>query len=417
MPTRDRRRTILIILTLIPLAAAGCQLGPAALKVSQAQYNDAIQQTSAEQLLLNLVRLMYRESPMFLEVGSVSAQFVFDQSVDLSGTLNENIGAQRGNPGSLSIGGSFGYAERPTITYAPLSGGDFVQRLLSPISVESVIMLTHSGWSVDRVFSLAVQEMNGLDNAGMASGPTPALAPDTSAFARCAELLRALQLDRRLTLEYEDRATPVSDPLPAYLITADAWIAASAAGARFRATEDGAAYVLTRTSPALILRFANGAAGSADAAELRRILGLSPDQSRYDLVLGRKTGGGDTDAQGHHANIALHTRSLLGVMFYLSQAVDVPPDHRERNLVTNTVDAAGLPFDWSRVLGDVFKVHSRKTHPDGAYIAVQHRGYWFYIRDDDLATKSTFALLGQLFTLQAGGAVGITPVLTLPVGG
>jgi len=104
-------------------------------------------------------------------------------------------------------------------------------------------------------------------------------------------------------------------------------------------------------------------------------------------------------------------------MFYLSQAVDVPPRHRERNLVTNTVDVAGQPFDWSRVLGDVFKVHSRKTHPDGAYIAVKHRGYWFYIRDDDLASKSTFALLGQLFTLQAGGAAGITPVLTLLVGG
>ncbi|MFQ5503151.1 MAG: hypothetical protein ACE5EQ_12795, partial [Phycisphaerae bacterium] len=71
MAYRNLSRTILIILALIPFAAAGCQLGPAALRVSQSQYNNAIQQTSAEQLLLNLVRLMYRESPMFLEVGSV----------------------------------------------------------------------------------------------------------------------------------------------------------------------------------------------------------------------------------------------------------------------------------------------------------------------------------------------------------
>ncbi len=46
-----------------------------------------------------------------------------------------------------------------------------------------------------------------------------------------------------------------------------------------------------------------------------------------------------------------------------------------------------------------------------------HRGYWFYIANNDLETKSSFLLLQQLFSLQAGQSEAKGPTLTLPVGG
>jgi hypothetical protein len=49
-------------------------------------------------------------------------------------------------------------------------------------------------------------------------------------------------------------------------------------------------------------------------------------------------------------------------------------------------------------------------------VAARYRGHWFFIDDSDLDSKSTFVMLSQIFSLQAGKAEGIVPVLTLPVG-
>jgi hypothetical protein len=47
----------------IALAASGCTLGPRQIDAGRLQYNDAIQRTFQEEILLNLVRLKYRETP------------------------------------------------------------------------------------------------------------------------------------------------------------------------------------------------------------------------------------------------------------------------------------------------------------------------------------------------------------------
>ena len=85
--------------------------------------------------------------------------------------------------------------------------------------------------------------------------------------------------------------------------------------------------------------------------------------------------------------------------------------------MTTTLTADGQPFDWAQVTGDLLRVHSQSLPPGRAVVAVRHRGYWFYIDDTDLTSKSTFALLSQLFALQAGREAGGAPLLTLPVGG
>jgi hypothetical protein len=47
---------------------------------------------------------------------------------------------------------------------------------------------------------------------------------------------------------------------------------------------------------------------------------------------------------------------------------------------------------------------------------VHHRGWWFYIADDDQTSKSTFGLLNILFSLQSSSGEGKSPLLTLPIG-
>jgi hypothetical protein len=58
----------------------------------------------------------------------------------------------------------------------------------------------------------------------------------------------------------------------------------------------------------------------------------------------------------------------------------------------------------------------RRQAPQSAAIAVPYRGHWFYIDDRDLGAKSTFALLSQLFALQAGTQQGSNLQLSFPIG-
>jgi hypothetical protein len=106
----------------------------------------------------------------------------------------------------------------------------------------------------------------------------------------------------------------------------------------------------------------------------------------------------------------------MGVLYYLSQAVHVPSEHEAAGFVTTTVYENGRPFDWAEMLGDLLTVYVGTSPPHQAAVRVRHRGYWFYIREDDETSKSTFALLGLLFDLQAGDIESTKPVLTLPVG-
>jgi len=415
--SQQRRACGKLTVTAVGLLLCGCALGPAALRASRSPYNEVIQRTTQEQLLLNLVRLRYREVPMFLEVGSVSAQFVFDESADVRGTLNENVPYQPINPDVLQLGGRIGYQEKPTITFTPLQGEAFVNRLMSPLSLETILLLSRSGWRIDRVLRITAQGMNGLDNASKASGPTPSQAPRHKRFARVCQLLRDLQRDNLLELGYEDHSTQLSDPVPAGALSSTDMVAAARDGYSFRIAEEGDGFVLMGTKQVPVWRMSPRAAESAAAAEALELLGLDAQRDQFELRVAAVQQPRSEAARGRRGTIDLSTRSLLGSLFYLSQAVEVPESHRRRGYVTTTLDEEDQPFDWSDVTGDLLKVHCRATPPGDAAVAVRYRGWWFYIQDDDLSSKSTFALLGQLFALQAGGAKSVPPVLTLPVGG
>jgi len=396
------------------ILAGGCVFGPAALDATHLAYNKVLRRTNDEQLLLNLVRLRYREAPAFLEVGSISAQFTFGQSADIVGTLTE--GPSLTNPHRLQLEAGAVYQERPTITLAPLQGKKFVNKVLAPLKLDVVVLLLRSGWSVDRVLRMTVQRMNGLDNASSASGPTPNKAPRYERFARVCALFRTLQLLGHLELGYESTQTTLSVPIDRKDVGATDLLKAVSSGYRFRPTEDGTKFVLTGSSQSLVWRVPPEAAGDPAVAEIVTLLGLRPDRSSYTLI----QGGGSRSIAGDEAGdnrVNVMTRSLMGTLFYLSQAIETPARHQAAGIVTTTEDAAGQPFDWTAVTGDLLRVHTKPSRPTGEAVAVRHRGNWYYLDDSDLTSKSTFALLGELFALQAGGAQTVPPVLTLPVGG
>ena len=63
------------------------------------------------------------------------------------------------------------------------------------------------------------------------------------------------------------------------------------------------------------------------------------------------------------------------------------------------------------------RLRSQRERPDDTFVAVRHRGYGFFIPDNDHQTKQIFGLLGYLFQFQAPAAQSVGgPVLTVPTG-
>ncbi|MFQ5672394.1 MAG: hypothetical protein ACE5G9_04815, partial [Nitrospinales bacterium] len=300
------------------------------------------------------------DNPFFLEVSSVATQFTLGANAQASADISDN------GPNIFGLGAGTSYSERPTVTYSPLQGDKFIQRVLSPVSLENIALLYHSGWSVERVFRLCLQRLGHLNNAPGASGPTPQYAPDYEAFARVARLLRSLQVRHALDLLYQPET----------------------------------ATLLMRIAPE-----------SLDWPETRELFGLLKiDPGKTDHVLDTRP---VSEGSGH---VRVEARSLLGIMFYLSQSVEVPERDRKEGKVTVTTYRSGEPFEWSRMTGDLFRVRSQSEKPSDASAAVNYRGSWFFVDDSDLTSKSTFSLLSQIFFLQAGKIKSAAPLLTLPVG-
>jgi len=351
------------LVLLLALTVTGCRaIGPEQIRSGRDDYNAAIQQTSSEQLLLNIVRLRYRDIPLFLEVTSVTTRFSTGASTDASTAFASGARTTFG----LKAGAT--YSETPTVTYAPLQGEQFVTQMLTPVDLRTIVLLYHSGWSVDRILRLCAKGMNGVQNAPGASGPTPALAPEFRDFRRASALLREMQQGGGVELGL------AADPV----------------------------------HPAL-LHLRNEAADSKAAREFARLLGMPEGEDRYGIHAGLYAPGS--------AHITLSLRSLMAILFYVSQCVEVPVAHSDAGLVTTTRNADGTPFDWSEVTDELIAIHSGGAPPARGYVTVPYRGAWFWIDDADLASKSTFALLMQILALQSGEVEGAAPVLTLSVGG
>lgn len=413
--------SLLFVAALSSFGPAGCVRGDRLVSDSHAAYNEAIRDRLDEELLLNLVRLRYRDRPLFLRVSSVVANF----QRNLGGGLGAQAGLDNSTPGdpdsvdswgNLSV--SFGYAERPTVTFTPLQGEEFAERLLRPIDLQTLALLQRSGWSIERVLRLMVQRMNGLDNAASASGPTPASAPGYRRFAEAARALRVLQSVHAVVIGSETSDATLGVPIPAERLLPADLLAAAEAGHHFEQSEDGEQVVLRSTANRFVLRIA-AAQQSADAMQqFRQVLGLHPERRSFDLI----PAAGDVDdvlgAPGQRERIVMVTRSLLGTLFFLCHAVEVPAAHETTGVVTVTTGEGDQLFSWTEVTNGLLTIHSSIREPESAAIAVPYRGYWFYISDDDLTSKSTFTLLSQLYALQAGDpSTGSAPVPTIPIGG
>ncbi|HCJ11564.1 MAG TPA: hypothetical protein DHV51_00440 [Opitutae bacterium] len=325
-------------------------------------YNEAIANTLNEQLLVNIVRMRYRDNPCFLDIESITSTYEMSTNVGFNASVPEGDSNTYTFPGfSLSV------SDKPTVTYKPLEGTSFITKMLRHMQQPIVVHLMQSGWNADRVLMLCVERVNDVFNFPEASGPTPAMAPDCQKFKRAVEILRDFQKQHMMSVGLQSNVN----------------------------------------FPKQALEFYPSDATQGELKEFKSILGLSPDLNQFKI---------DTDFLDRSPKtLTFRFRSVLGMLFYMSQTVEVPKADVEKGLVNVTKNADGTPFDWNQLIGQYFKVKVSDSKPDNAFARVYYRGHWFYVADNDLDSKTTFLFMTQLFSLQSGDVKDASPILTIPV--
>jgi hypothetical protein len=344
---------------LLGLSLAACSsIGPTTVIHDRIDYGNAIGSSWKEQTLLNIVKLRYADMPVFLEPTQVVAGYQFQSN--LSAAVNAgNFNAGQIGPftvgGGVAAGGS--YTDRPTVIYSPLTGTDFLKRLMTPIPPSSVLFLLQAGYSAERVLSVMVDSINDLDNRSNRVNRV-----DEPGFVRLTELIREGQLAGALQFRIE------------------------------RAKDGGESALFVFGPP-------KDPALAARSQDLRKLLGIRPDVYRINVHYGGYAGKDD--------EIDMQTRSMLQIMLECASYVDVPETDVTRGKALPSAAGKDGEKGW-------MAIQSGEARPPEPYVSVQYGGRWFWIADTDLRSKSMFAAILLLFSIADTGIKGAAPVVTVP---
>jgi hypothetical protein len=385
-------KTIKIAFLIIPvLSLINCSFGPRNLKQGHLSYNASIRASADEELLLNIVRLRYLDTIEFLATNSISAQ------TSLSVSMGARLGTDRSNTTSLAIP-ELSFSDRPTFTFTPQRGKEFARRLTEPVDINTFAHLAASDWPINLLLVLLGSEINGIIND-----------PGGNIFEynTVAQNLWKLQKNGDLLVGFIEREKAISAPIDAGQVKAGDLLAAAKAGYRFRQARQGDQIHLVEKKPQPVIWIRM----ESDVAEVvRESLRLKKGKMPpYDI----EVGAGLYQREDTYGSIVLRTRSLLGAIVYLSQAVAPPAEHVDHGIAARKWPLAGL--DTTDITG-IFQVHASKAKPE-ASLAVQYRGYWYYVDETDMHSKATFLVMAEFYRLSVSeGRPDQVPILTLPVG-
>ena len=341
--------------TTLCVALTACSsIGPSTMDRDHLDYGRSVGENWKNQMLTNLVRLRYVDMPVFVDVGQIVAGYSLETQVSAEAGLGNSFTG--GDSQGLAAGGKF--TDRPTITYMPKTGEDYLRSLLEPVEPKSLLSLVLAGYSSELLFTWAVESINGLKNYSIVGTRARSADPE---FIEYVQLMQELQDAAAISFEVEN------DP---------------------------------KTGHDIMMIFQNRK--QSEEIRLKRerlgeLIGLDGKTNRYRVMYGPYASDDGT--------LAIQTRSIIQMLVALSGFIDVPPENRSY--------AAGgyqLPSGMARP----FHVNSGPDRPSESFAQIKYRGDWYWIDNDDLMSKRVFTLMLFLTTLTnyAGDKHGA--VLTIP---
>jgi len=354
-----RQRLAAVVLNLLLVACSS--IGPATVPHDRIDYGSSIGDSWKEQTLLNIVKLRYADMPIFLEVTQVIAGYQLQSAVTGSFTLG-NFTASLIDRLTATGGATAGstYTDRPTVVYQPLTGVDFLKRLMTPIPPSSVLFMLQSGYAADRIMPIMLDSINGINNESNRLRRSA-----DQRFTRLVELIREGQLAGTIQIRVER-------------------------------PKDGA------ESSVLIFGPSKDPMLAAKGTEIKSVLGIKPDLRELKVNYGGYSGRND--------EIDMLTRSMLQIMLEFAAVVQVPEaDVAQGRTTPGLVEASDAALS-----GPPLRVLVTDSAPQDAFVATQYNKRWYWIADTDIQSKYTFGIIMLLFSIADTGVRGAAPVVTIP---
>jgi hypothetical protein len=296
--------------------------------------------------------LRYADAPVFLDVASVINTYSLSGTVSAGGSVSNG---QLGDAAQIGAGGA--WSNTPTVTYQPLMGDRFTKSLLQPIPPAAVMQLMQGGWPTELVLKTVVRSINGLRNDSLGVGGDPG-------FQEIVGLLSRIQR-------------------------------AGGMGNRVESRKDGSAVIL-------LLRPAGKAAGEPeDQRRVAELLGVEAGANEIEVVYGFAPRSG--------REVAMITRSMLEIILNLGVGIDLPAGDAASGRVLPGLRQAG-----DEAATPLVHIRSGAKAPETAYAAMPYKGHWYWIDDNDIASKRTFTFMMILFSLAETGQAVAAPVVTVP---
>lgn len=351
---------------LFGIAGACSSIGPDSVPRDRSDYAAAIGDSWKQQTLLNIVKLRYGDFPVFLEIAQVIAGYQLQTTVAAGVSAQNYITTATNVPAAIGGMAAVGatYIDRPTVIYAPLTGNEFIKKLMSPVPPSAVLFLLQSGYSALVVMPLTVESINGLNNESRRPGMSR---PADPRFLRLTQLLFELQQANALQIQIErakDNTETVVVGFPPVGISPDI---------------------------------------AAKIVEIRGLLQLVRPAQAYSVRYGGYSGKRD--------EIAISTRSMLQVMLELGVVAQVPEaDVAAGRAVAGSTSASAA----GAATAPLVNIMSGPSLPPDAYVAVPYKGRWFWISDTDVRSKLIFGSVMLLFSISDVGVKSAAPVVTIP---
>lgn len=386
------RCRLLVAILMGAFVLPGCSgIGPTTVVPSRFDYTAAIGDSWKQQMLINMVKMRYGDAPVFLDVVSVISQFQIVAGTTWGGTFSNqsesnirtlgatgtaadpitasiNQGVSFGEPfvsSSQNFVVTGGYADRPTITYSPLSGDKFTRTLMKPIPPTAILTLIQAGYPIDLVMRTCVHTVNGVNNRFGGAGRARLADP---AFYPLLEHLRKIQ-------------------------------ESGAIGLRVQKSKEGGEEVL------MSMKGRASAVIEEHIATVRKTLALDPSATELRVAYG--------SVARDDKELAILTRSVLEIIIDSASCIDVPAIHVEEKRVNptmpdDTVNGTPVP--------QLIRINSSRRRPGDAFVAVPYRNHWFWIDDRDMRSKSLFSFTMFIFSLTDTEEKEDAPIVTIPSG-
>jgi hypothetical protein len=343
----------------LPWLTACSSIGPGTVPRDRFDYSSAVADSWKQQTLLNMVKLRYADNPVFLDVGQIVSGYTLQGSV--SGRYGQND--PFGSPGNLTnygVGVQGTYIDRPTITYTPLTGQQYMKGLMTPVAPSSVLFLIQAGYAADFIMLMTVESINGLNNRSIAPAR---MNPGDPEFFQVVDLIHRVQRSGEIGMRVEVDKTKKETTLMTF----------------HRSVRD--------------------AQLQSERAEIGRLLRLEPNLNEYSVSYGMSAGGGSA--------IDMTTRSLLQILLELSGTVDIPKADLD--------DGSAYPVPLhTQAAKPLMHVHSGTARPKNPFVSIQYQGYWFWIDRTDLESKRAFSFLMAIFNFAETGKPDNLPLVTIP---